>query len=101
MDAPKFDCAARAFARGASRRAAVRILAAGVLGGFGRAFVTADDAAACSSFGEFCQKTKDCCGKLVCILKECQDCLKIGAHCKDDPDCCSKNCDKQKCKKKR
>ncbi|MDF3042620.1 MAG: hypothetical protein K0Q71_5326, partial [Thermomicrobiales bacterium] len=81
MDDRRFDNLARAFARPASRRAAVRSLTASIFGGWLARRVPSEAAAQCGGHGDPCGQDADCCGGR-CIGGACCDpSLACGSSC--------------------
>ena len=97
MDHQRFDELTLILSASTARRRAVWALVGGVLASASYQINPEVVASTCSSRGEFCHNSKDCCRKLVCLFKECDHCLGRGEHCKDDPDCCSGNCKHRNC----
>ena len=85
MDGPRFDEWVRATARqGATRRAALRLMAGGALGGLLVRFGLGEAAAACARVGQRCARNYDCCDGEYCHTNRCR--------CRPDRDRCRRRC---------
>jgi hypothetical protein len=116
VESTQFDRLARSVATAATRRGALRGLAAGLLGAAGLGVVRQDASARCGRQYDGCNDNKDCCHGLncktlqapraesgnfkgVCAYK--RGCGKRNDFCQKNKDCCRNfRCNNKRCKRR-